>query len=101
MANTQNEHEVLDGENHEQGMITQAEFRIFQRETQQALQTSQTTLAKLTIGNNQRREVVRENYRERIDPVRERHLIPRRQLAYEEELSDDEEYVEHMFRHNQ
>jgi hypothetical protein len=65
------------------------------------LQTSQTTLAKLTIGNNQRREVVRENYRERIDLVHERHLIPRRQLAYEEELSDDEEYVEHMFQHNQ
>jgi hypothetical protein len=44
--------------------------------------------------------VVRENYRERIDPARERHPSPRRQLAYEEELSDDEEYVEHMFRHN-
>ncbi|KAG6742971.1 hypothetical protein POTOM_053915 [Populus tomentosa] len=79
MTNTRNEHEVLDGENHEEGMITQAEFRIFQHETQQALQTSQTTLARLVTGNNQRCED---------------------ELAYEEELSDDEEYVEHMFRHN-
>ena len=35
-----------------------------------------------------------------IAPARECHPIPRRQLAYEDELSDDEEYVEHMFRHN-
>jgi len=32
--------------------------------------------------------------------MREYHPIPRRQLAYEDELSDDEEYVEHMSRHN-
>ncbi|XP_011015163.1 PREDICTED: uncharacterized protein LOC105118819 [Populus euphratica] len=52
MANTRNENEALDDDKHEEGMITQAEFRIFQ------------------------------------------------QLAYEDELSDDEDYVEHMFRHN-
>jgi hypothetical protein len=62
------------------------------------LQAIQTTLARLTIGNNLQHEG--ENYRERIVPARERHPIPRRQLAYEDELSDDEEYVEHMFRHN-
>jgi len=59
------------------------------------LQAIQTTLARLTIGNNLQHEG--ENYRERIVPARERHPIPRRQLAYEDELSDDEEYVEHMF----
>jgi len=99
MANTRNENEVLDDGKHEEGMITQAEFRIFQPETQQALQAIPTTLARLTTGNNlQQGEAGRENYRER---TRERHPIPRRQLAYEDELSDDEEYVEHMFRHNQ
>jgi hypothetical protein len=98
MANTRNENEALDDGKHEEGMITQAEFRIFQRETHQALQAIQTTLARLTIGNNlQQGEAGRENYRER---TRERHPIPRRQLAYKDELSDDEEYVEHMFRHN-
>jgi hypothetical protein len=99
MANTRNENEVLDDGKHEEGMITQAEFRIFQPETQQALQAIPTTLARLTTGNNlQQGEAGRENYRERTC---ERHPIPRRQLAYEDELSDDEEYVEHMFRHNQ
>ncbi|KAG6737274.1 hypothetical protein POTOM_058788 [Populus tomentosa] len=73
-------------------MITQAEFRIFLRETQQALQAIQTTLARLAIGNNLQREseASRENYSHERDP------IPRRQLAYENELSDDEEYVVHM-----
>jgi hypothetical protein len=37
------------------------------------------------------------DYKER---TRGHHPIPRRQLAYEDELSDDEEYVEHMFQHN-
>ncbi|XP_073260712.1 uncharacterized protein [Populus alba] len=79
-------------------MITQTKFRNFQRETQQALQAIQATLARLTTGNNLQHEG--KNCRERIAPARERHPLPRRQLAYEDELSDDEEYVKHMFRHN-
>ncbi|KAG6764347.1 hypothetical protein POTOM_031813 [Populus tomentosa] len=99
MANTRIKNEALDDGNKKEGMITQVEFRVFQRETQQALQAIQTTLARLTTGNNLQHEgeAVRENYRERTC---ECHLIPRRQLAYEDELSDDEEYVKHMFRHN-
>jgi hypothetical protein len=46
MTNTWNEHEALDGGNREKGVITQVEFRIFQREIQQVLQAIQTTLAK-------------------------------------------------------
>ncbi|KAG6757810.1 hypothetical protein POTOM_038136 [Populus tomentosa] len=99
MANTRIENEALDNGKQKEGMITQAEFRVFQQETQQALQAIQTTLARLTTGNNlqQEGEASRENYRERMH---DRHPIPRRQSAYEDELSDDEEYVEHMFRHN-
>jgi hypothetical protein len=37
-------------------MITQAEFMIFQQETQQALQAIQMTLARLATGNNLQRE---------------------------------------------
>ncbi|KAG6738699.1 hypothetical protein POTOM_058321 [Populus tomentosa] len=98
MANTRSENENFDDGKHEESMITQTEFRNFQRETQQALQAIQATLSRLTTGNNLQHEG--ENCRERIAPARERHPPPRRQLAYEEELSDDEEYVEHMFRHN-
>lgn len=109
MANARNESEVLDGGDREEDVITRAEFRTFQcetqqsqRETQQALREIQATLARLTTGNNRWREddVGRENFRERTEPVRERHPIPLRQLAYEDELSDDEEYVENIFRHN-
>ena len=102
MANTLNEWEALDDGIREDSVITQAEFRTFQRETQQTLQAIQATLARLTTGNNQRREDerVRENYRERINPAREHNPIPRRQLAYEEELSDDEEYAERILRPN-
>jgi len=102
MANTLNEWEALDDGIREDSVITQAEFRTFQRETQQTLQAIQATLARLTTGNNQRREDerVRENYKERINPAREHNPIPRRQLAYEEELSDDEEYAERILRPN-
>jgi len=102
MSNTLNEREALDGEIPENNVITQAEFRTFQHETQQTLQAIQATLARLTTGNNQRREDerVREDYRERIAPACEHNPIPRRQLAYEEELSDDEEYAEHILRPN-
>jgi hypothetical protein len=48
MTNTRNKNKALDDGKHEEGMITEAEFRIFQRETQQALQAIQTTLARLT-----------------------------------------------------
>jgi hypothetical protein len=66
------------------------------------LQAIQATLARLTTGNNQRREDkrVREDYREHIAPAREHNPIPRRQLAYEEEISDDEEYAERILRPN-
>jgi hypothetical protein len=92
MANTRSENENLDDAKHEEGMITQTEFRNFQRETQQALQAIQATLARLTTGNNLQPEG--KNYRERIVPPCERHPIPRRQLAYEDELSDDDEYFD-------
>jgi hypothetical protein len=77
MANTQNKNKALDDSKQEEGMITQAEFRVFQRETQQALQAIQTTLVRLTIRNNLQceGEAGRENYRERTC---ERHPIPRR-----------------------
>jgi hypothetical protein len=52
MANTRSENEALDDDKHEEGMITQTKFRNFQRETQQALQAIQATLARLTTGNN-------------------------------------------------
>ena len=58
MANTRNENEVLDDGKHKEGMITQAEFMIFQQETQQALQAIQTTLARLATRNNLQREGV-------------------------------------------
>ena len=102
MSNALNEREALNGEIHENNLITQAEFRTFQHETQQTLQAIQETLARLTTGNNQRREDerVREDPMERIAPAREHNPIPRRQLAYEEELSDDEEYAECILRPN-
>ena len=80
MSNTLNEREALDGEIRENNVITQAEFRAFQHETQQTLQAIHATLARLTTGNNQRREDkrVREDYREQIAPARERNPIPRR-----------------------
>ncbi|KAG6747366.1 hypothetical protein POTOM_049769 [Populus tomentosa] len=92
----------MDGGNHENNEITQAEFRAFQHETQQALQAIQATLARLTTGNNLQREDerVRENHRERISPAREHNPILRRQPAYEEEISDDEEYAERILRPN-
>ncbi|KAF9660895.1 hypothetical protein SADUNF_Sadunf19G0011300 [Salix dunnii] len=88
----------MNDRNREDDVITQAEFRAFQRETQQALQAIQATLARLATGNNQQREEerVHENYRERFHPAREHNPAPRRQLAYEEELSDDEEFAEHI-----
>ncbi|KAG6737261.1 hypothetical protein POTOM_058775 [Populus tomentosa] len=102
MSNALNERETLNGEKQENNIITPAEFRTFQQETQQTLQAIQATLARLTTGNNQRREDerVRDDHRERIVPVREHHPNPRRQLAYEEELSDDEEYAERILRPN-
>ncbi|KAG6745118.1 hypothetical protein POTOM_051762 [Populus tomentosa] len=102
MSNALNERETLNGEKQENNIITQAEFRTFQQETQQTLQAIQATLARLTTGNNQRREDERvcDDHRERIVPVREHHPNPRRQLAYEEELSDDEEYAERILRPN-
>ena len=91
MANTRIENEGIDDGKQKEGMITQAEFRVFQQETQQALQAIQMTLARLTTRNNlqHKGEVGCENYRER---TRGHHPIPRRQLAYKDELSDDEEY---------
>ncbi|KAG6742571.1 hypothetical protein POTOM_053443 [Populus tomentosa] len=102
MSNALNERETLNGEKQENNIITQAEFRTFQQETQQTLQAIQATLARLTTGNNQRREDerVRDDHRERIVPAREHQPNPRRQLAYEEELSDDEEYAERILRPN-
>uniref|UniRef100_A0A6N2MPZ8 Retrotransposon gag domain-containing protein n=1 Tax=Salix viminalis TaxID=40686 RepID=A0A6N2MPZ8_SALVM len=93
MANLPNKQGVMNDRNHEDKVITQAEFRAFQRETQQALQAIQATLARLTTGNNQRREEerVHENYRERFNLAREHNPAPRRQLAYEEEHQQREE----------
>ena len=85
MANPLNEQEAIDGRIREDNMITQTEFRAFQRETQQALQAIQATLARLDIGNTQQRENVRAhaNYRERFNLVCEYNQIPRGKLAYE------------------
>ena len=58
MANTRNKNKAFDDDKHEEGMITQAEFMIFQQETQQALQAIQTTLARLATRNNLQREGV-------------------------------------------
>ncbi|XP_073263062.1 uncharacterized protein [Populus alba] len=82
--------------------VTEQQKDAYKEETQQTLQAIQATLARLTTGNNQRREDerVRDDHRERIVPVREHHPNPRRQLAYEEELSDDEEYAERILRPN-
>ena len=80
MSNALNERETLNGEKQENNIITQAEFRTFQQETQQTLQAIQATLARLTTGNNQQREEerVRDDHRERIIPAREHHPNPRR-----------------------
>ncbi|KAF9673811.1 hypothetical protein SADUNF_Sadunf10G0062800 [Salix dunnii] len=40
------------------------------------------------------------NYRERFNPICEYNQIPRGQLAYEEEISDDEEFAERILRPN-
>ncbi|KAF9678596.1 hypothetical protein SADUNF_Sadunf07G0051000 [Salix dunnii] len=98
MANPREEPEALNGRVQENNVITQAEFRTFQHETQQALQAIQATLARLNTGVNQQREEerIRENHGGRIDHVHGHHPIPRGQLAPEEELSDDEEYVERL-----
>ncbi|KAB5538012.1 hypothetical protein DKX38_015545 [Salix brachista] len=95
MANTSNARENPEGRNRENDVINQAEFRAFQQETQQALLAIQATLAGLTTGNNQRCDVEEgpEGRRGRNNPNREHLPIPRRHLAYEEELSDDEEYT--------
>ncbi|KAB5561275.1 hypothetical protein DKX38_006232 [Salix brachista] len=87
MANPLNGQEDIDDRIREDNMITQTEFRAFQRETQQTLQAIQAALARLATGNNQWRDDMRahENHRERFNPVREQQQIPRRQLAYEEE----------------
>uniref|UniRef100_A0A6N2LY08 CCHC-type domain-containing protein n=1 Tax=Salix viminalis TaxID=40686 RepID=A0A6N2LY08_SALVM len=102
MANPPNGQGAMNEGNQGDDVITQVEFRAFQRETQQALQAIQATLARLTTGNNQQREEERihEDYRERFHPAREHNPIPRRQLAYEEELSDDEEFAERILRPN-
>ena len=102
MSNLLNEREAMDGGSRENNEITQAEFRAFQHETQQALQAIQATLARLTTGDNLQREDerVRENHRERIAPAREHNPILRRQPAYEEEINDDEEYAERILRPN-
>uniref|UniRef100_A0A6N2KR41 Retrotransposon gag domain-containing protein n=1 Tax=Salix viminalis TaxID=40686 RepID=A0A6N2KR41_SALVM len=102
MANTSNARENPEGRNRENDVINQAEFRAFQQETQQALLAIQATLAGLTTGNNHRYEVEEgpERDRGRNNPNRENLPIPRRHLAYEEELSDDEEYVGHVFGHH-
>ena len=103
MANTSNARENLEGRNRENDVINQAEFRAFQQETQQALLAIQATLAGLTTRNNHRYEVEEgpERDRGRNNPNRENLPIPRRHLTYEEELSDDEEYVGHVFGHHQ
>ncbi|KAF9678695.1 hypothetical protein SADUNF_Sadunf07G0061800 [Salix dunnii] len=56
MASLLNEQGAMGNIIHEDNVSTQDEFRSFQRETQQALQTMHATLARLTIRNNQQRE---------------------------------------------
>uniref|UniRef100_A0A6N2M7L2 Uncharacterized protein n=1 Tax=Salix viminalis TaxID=40686 RepID=A0A6N2M7L2_SALVM len=98
MANPREEPEAINGRVQENNVISQAEFRTFQHETQQALQAIQATLARLNTGVNQQREEerIREYHGGRIDRAHGHHPIPRGQLAPEEELSDDEEYAERL-----
>ncbi|CAK9187268.1 unnamed protein product, partial [Ilex paraguariensis] len=85
MVNARNESEVLDCGDHEEDMVTGAEFRTFQ------------------LGKNQQGDdpTGRQPYQERAKVFHERHPeIPCRQLAYEDNLSEDEEDAEAIIRNN-
>jgi hypothetical protein len=104
MANARNESEILGGCEREDNLVTGAEFRNFQHETQQALREIQAALARLTTRNHQRGNDPpgRHPYRDRTDDLFERHPgMPRRQPIYEDNLSEDEEDAETMLRGNQ
>ncbi|CAK9172407.1 unnamed protein product, partial [Ilex paraguariensis] len=97
MANAWNESEVLDGSDREEDMVIGVEFKTFQCETHQALREVQETLARLTTGSNQRGDspMSRQPYSEWAEVFRECHPEnPRRQLAYEDNSSEDEKDVE-------
>ncbi|CAK9172974.1 unnamed protein product [Ilex paraguariensis] len=97
MANACNESEVLDGSDREEDMVIGAEFKTFQCETQQELREVQETLARLTTGSNQRGDnpMGRQPYSKWAEVFRECHPEnPRRQLAYENNSSEDEKDAE-------
>jgi len=96
MANPRNESETLGGGDHEDNLVTGAEFRIFQHETQQTLCDIQAALARLISGNNQgiNNPLGRQHHRERAETCERPPGILRRQPVYEDNLSEDEEEAE-------
>ncbi|KAG6757971.1 hypothetical protein POTOM_038301 [Populus tomentosa] len=99
MANARDESEILGGGEREDNLVTGAEFRNFQHETQQTLREIQAALARLTAGNHQRGNdpPVRHPYRNRTDVQIERYPgMPRRQPIYDDTLSEDEDEAETM-----
>jgi len=103
MANARNESEILGGGECEDSLVTGAEFRNFQQETQQALREIQVALARLTAGNHQRGNDPpgRHPYRDRTDVLFKRHPgTPQKQPTYEDNLSEDEEDAEIMLQGN-
>jgi hypothetical protein len=53
MTNPRNESKTFGSSDREDNLVTGAEFRIFQHETQQTLCDIQAALARMTAGNNQ------------------------------------------------
>ena len=102
MANLRNESETLGGGDREDNLVTRAEFRIFQHETQQTLRDIQAALARLTAGNNQgiNNPSGRQHRRERDETCERPPRILRRQPIYEDNLSEDEEEAEAILRGN-
>ena len=101
MANARDESEILGGGEREDNLVTGAEFRNFQHETQQTLQEFQAALARLTTGNHQRGNdpPVRHPYRNRTDVQIERYPgMPRRQPIYDDTLSEDEMKLKPCFK---
>jgi hypothetical protein len=83
-------------------LVTGAEFRIFQHETQQTLRDIQATLARLTTGNNQgiNNPPGHQHHRERAETCERPPGILRRQPVYEDILSEDEEEAEAILQGN-
>jgi hypothetical protein len=102
MANPRNESKTLGGSDHEDNLVTGAEFKIFQHETQQTLRDIQAALVRVTTGNNQgiNNPPGHQHHRERSETCERPPGILRRQPVYEDILSEDEEEAEAILRGN-